>query len=41
MHVSFEDPQDFEGSEEERMVLVRKVRDDIREWIDRFFSYRE
>ena len=41
VHVAFDDPQDFKGNEEERMALVRKVRDDIGEWIDRFFSYRE
>lgn len=40
VHVGFDDPEDLEGSEEERMALMRKVRDDIGEWIDRFFGSR-
>ena len=33
MHKSFADPSKFEGTEEQIMQQVRKVRDEIKEWI--------
>ena len=34
LHWSFEDPSGTEGSEEERLAIFRKVRDEIREHIE-------
>jgi arsenate reductase len=36
IHHSFVDPADFNGSEEERLALFRKVRDEIREYLRTF-----
>jgi arsenate reductase (thioredoxin) len=36
IHHSFVDPADFKGSEEERIALFRKVRDEIREYLGTF-----
>jgi arsenate reductase len=36
IHRSFEDPAAAEGSDEERMALFRRVRDDIREYLRSF-----
>jgi arsenate reductase (thioredoxin) len=36
IHRGFVDPADFNGSEEERMALFRKVRDEIREYLRTF-----
>ena len=33
MHHSFDDPADLEGSETERLALFRRVRDEIREYL--------
>jgi len=33
LHISFYDPADAEGSDEERLAVFRKVRDEIRDWI--------
>jgi arsenate reductase len=33
-HRSFEDPAAFSGSEEEKMAVFRRVRDEIRGWIE-------
>ena len=33
LHHSFEDPAAFQGAEEERLALFRKVRDQIREYL--------
>jgi arsenate reductase len=38
IHQAFEDPSRFRGSEEEIMKQVRKVRDKIREWIEKTFG---
>jgi arsenate reductase len=35
LHWSFEDPARAEGSEEERLAIFRRVRDEIREHIER------
>ena len=37
-HQAFEDPSQFKGSEEEILKKVRKVRDEIREWIKKTFE---
>jgi len=34
LHRSFEDPAAFSGSEEEKMAVFRRVRDEIRGWIE-------
>jgi arsenate reductase len=36
IHRSFEDPASFDGSEEERLALFRRVRDEIREYLRKF-----
>jgi basic membrane protein A len=38
MHHSFKDPSSVEGTEEEKMEFVRKIRDEIKEWIDETFG---
>jgi arsenate reductase len=38
IHHSFADPADFEGSEQDRLALFRKVRDEIREYLRAFPS---
>ena len=37
IHRGFEDPSSFEGSEEETLAAFRRVRDEIREWIEKEF----
>ncbi|HYL34998.1 MAG TPA: arsenate reductase ArsC, partial [Bryobacteraceae bacterium] len=36
LHHGFENPAALEGSEAERLVLFRRVRDEIREYLKRF-----
>ena len=38
MHKGFQDPAAFEGSEDEKMVVFRRVRDEIRNWIVESFG---
>ena len=38
IHKSFEDPAEFEGAENEIMERVRRVRDEIKKWIERTFG---
>ncbi len=38
MHKVFQDPVAFEGIEDEKMVVFRRVRDEIREWIVESFG---
>lgn len=38
IHRSFPDPSSFEGSYEEKLELFRRVRDDIRRWIEETFG---
>ena len=38
IHHSFEDPSQFEGSEEQILENVRKVRNEIKEWIKKTFT---
>jgi arsenate reductase len=38
VHQSFEDPSQFNGSEKEILKQVRKVRDEIKEWIKNTFT---
>lgn len=37
IHQSFEDPSAAQGSEEERLATFRRVRDEIRAWLERTF----
>jgi len=38
LHKGFEDPAASEGSDDEKMAVFRRVRDDIRAWLDREFG---
>jgi arsenate reductase len=38
IHQSFEDPVRIKGSEEEILKTVRKVRDEIKEWVGKTFT---
>ena len=37
LHHSFEDPSQFTGKEKEVLEKVRRVRDDIKDWIEKTF----
>jgi arsenate reductase len=37
LHKSFEDPAEFEGNIEETLAIFRKVRDEIKNWIQETF----
>lgn len=38
IHKGFEDPSDYEGSEEEKLKVFRRIRDEIKEWIEKTFN---
>lgn len=38
MHKSFEDPSQFKGSKEDTLNVFRRVRDEIRHWIEETFN---
>jgi len=38
IHKGFEDPSEFEGTEEEMLVKTRRVRDEISGWIKKAFA---
>ena len=38
LHQSFEDPSHFTGKEEEILEKVRRIRDDIKDWVGKTFS---
>lgn len=38
LHRGFIDPAGFEGTEEERLRVFRRVRDEIKEWIEKTFG---
>jgi arsenate reductase len=38
LHKGFEDPGAFSGSEDEKVAIFRRVRDEIREWINETFG---
>jgi arsenate reductase len=38
LHRGFEDPSKFEGTEEEILSGFRRVRDEIRKWIEETFG---
>ncbi|MGQ9632324.1 MAG: arsenate reductase ArsC [bacterium] len=40
LHESFEDPAEFKGSEDEVLALFKRVRDEIKGWIERTFGER-
>ncbi len=37
-HHSFDDPSQAEGTDEEKLNVFRRVRDEIRDWIDKTFG---
>lgn len=37
LHKSFEDPAAVEGTEQEKIIAFRKIRDEINEWIKKTF----
>ena len=37
MHMGFQDPSEAKGTEEEILQLFRKIRDEIREWVEKEF----
>lgn len=39
LHIGFEDPADAIGSEEERLIVYRRVRDEIRRDFKRFYHH--
>jgi arsenate reductase len=38
MHKGFQDPASVTGTEEEKLALFRRVRDEIRDWIEKTFG---
>lgn len=38
LHRSFEDPASFKGTEAERLSAFRRIRDEIRGWIEKVFG---
>lgn len=38
LHRSFEDPAAVQGTEEDRLVVFRRVRDDIRQYLNEFIA---
>lgn len=36
-HKSFEDPRAFEGNDEDKLNIFRRIRDEIRDWINKNF----
>jgi arsenate reductase len=38
VHRTFSDPAEATGAEEERLVAFRRVRDEIRAWLEEFFN---
>jgi len=40
IHKKFEDPSSVSGSEEEKLKKIRKIRDEIQEWVENYFSNR-
>lgn len=38
LHKGFTDPSDFEGTEEEKLRIFRRVRDEIKDWIIKTFG---
>ncbi len=40
VHARFDDPRTFEGSYDEQLEQMRRVRDQIVDWVDRFFGPR-
>ena len=38
VHQPFDDPSSFEGTEEEKIQQFRVVRDELKKWLDEFYS---
>jgi len=41
MHKAFQDPASVAGTEEEKLAVFRRVRDEIRDWIEKTFGKKE
>ena len=41
MHKGFQDPASIAGTEEEILVVFRRVRDEIRDWIEKTFGEKD
>ena len=41
MHKGFQDPSSALGTEEEKLVVFRRVRDEIRDWIQETFGGKD
>ena len=39
-HKSLQDPRTFEGNEDEKLEVFRRVRDEIKDWIEKTFGNR-
>ena len=37
-HISFQDPRAFEGSEDEKLDVFRRVREEIKDWVEKTFG---
>ena len=40
-HISFQDPRAFEGSEDEKLDVFRRVREEIKDWIEKTFGNKD
>jgi arsenate reductase len=38
LHKDFEDPSSFSGNKEELLAKFRKIRDELKEWLEEFFN---
>jgi arsenate reductase (thioredoxin) len=38
LHKSFDDPSDFNGTEAEKLICFRRVRDEIKDWLRTTFG---
>jgi len=38
IHMGFDDPSGFDGNEDEKLAVFRRVRDEIKDWIEITFS---
>ena len=38
IHIAFDDPSSIQGSDEQRLLVFRRVRDEIKEWISEFLA---
>jgi arsenate reductase len=41
LHKNFENPSEAKGTEDEILTVFRRVRDEIRDWIEKTFGYNK